>query len=85
MDGGDDEDDGGEAEDKEIRELICFPCIKASSLHADTDKGVGRTKPGLLARYMKVLTISLNWLYISIFDFTFLFRVINKLFGCIIN
>ena len=36
-------------------------------------------------RKITVSTISLNWLYISIFDFTFLFRVINKLFDCIIN
>ncbi|KAF7829479.1 NPC intracellular cholesterol transporter 1-like isoform X1 [Senna tora] len=37
----------------EDRRLDCFPCIKVSSLHADTDKGIEQQKPGILARYMK--------------------------------
>ncbi|KAL4271964.1 hypothetical protein GQ457_13G020620 [Hibiscus cannabinus] len=31
----------------------CFPCIKASSAYAESEKGIGGRKPGLLARYMK--------------------------------
>ncbi|KAI9201267.1 hypothetical protein LWI28_020944 [Acer negundo] len=38
------------AEDKRVD---CFPCIKTSSSYADSDKGMGQRKPGLLARYMK--------------------------------
>ncbi|KAK3425056.1 hypothetical protein EUGRSUZ_F01780 [Eucalyptus grandis] len=38
------------AEDKRVD---CFPCIKVSSSYADSDKGIGRKKIGLLARYMK--------------------------------
>ncbi|KAI4317035.1 hypothetical protein L6164_024947 [Bauhinia variegata] len=38
------------AEDKRVD---CFPCIKVSSMHADTDIGTDQRKPGLLARYMK--------------------------------
>ncbi|GMN34764.1 hypothetical protein TIFTF001_004879 [Ficus carica] len=37
------------AEDKRVD---CFPCIKVSS-YANSDKGVGQRKSGLLARYMK--------------------------------
>ncbi|KAK4276452.1 hypothetical protein QN277_014600 [Acacia crassicarpa] len=37
----------------EDRRVDCFPCIKVSSLHADTDKGIEQRKPGILARYMK--------------------------------
>lgn len=37
----------------EDRRVDCFPCIKASSLHGDTDKGIEQRKPGILARYMK--------------------------------
>lgn len=37
------------AEDKRID---CFPCLKVSSC-ANSDKGIGQRKPGLLARYMK--------------------------------
>ncbi|KAJ0024062.1 hypothetical protein Pint_09225 [Pistacia integerrima] len=38
------------AEDKRID---CFPCLKISSSYPDSDKGIGRRKPGLLAHYMK--------------------------------
>ncbi|OIW14788.1 hypothetical protein TanjilG_05409 [Lupinus angustifolius] len=38
------------AEDKRVD---CFPCIKVHSMHVDFDKGVGQSKPGFLARYMK--------------------------------
>ncbi|KAL5845464.1 hypothetical protein ACOSQ3_011519 [Xanthoceras sorbifolium] len=38
------------AEDKRVD---CFPCIKTSSSYADSGKGSGQRKPGLLARYMK--------------------------------
>ncbi|KAK9271226.1 hypothetical protein L1049_026816 [Liquidambar formosana] len=38
------------AEDKRVD---CFPCIKVSSSYADSDKGIGQRKPGLLTRYMK--------------------------------
>nr|CAN75892.1 hypothetical protein VITISV_009389 [Vitis vinifera] len=37
----------------EDRRIDCFPCIKISSSYADSDKGIGQRKPGLLARYMK--------------------------------
>ncbi|KAJ9673314.1 hypothetical protein PVL29_023105 [Vitis rotundifolia] len=37
----------------EDRRIDCFPCIKISSSYADSDKGLGQRKPGLLARYMK--------------------------------
>ncbi|KAH9759564.1 SSD domain-containing protein [Citrus sinensis] len=38
------------AEDKRVD---CIPCLKLSSSYADSDKGIGQRKPGLLARYMK--------------------------------
>ncbi|CAK7346026.1 unnamed protein product [Dovyalis caffra] len=38
------------AEDKRVD---CIPCMKISSTYADTDKGIGGRRPGLLARYMK--------------------------------
>ncbi|XP_031405004.1 NPC intracellular cholesterol transporter 1 isoform X2 [Punica granatum] len=38
------------AEDKRVD---CFPCIKVSSTYPESDKGNGRRKLGLLARYMK--------------------------------
>uniref|UniRef100_A0A6N2K2H0 SSD domain-containing protein n=1 Tax=Salix viminalis TaxID=40686 RepID=A0A6N2K2H0_SALVM len=38
------------AEDKRID---CIPCRKISSSSADSDKGIGGRRPGLLARYMK--------------------------------
>ncbi|KAJ6953203.1 NPC intracellular cholesterol transporter 1-like isoform X2 [Populus alba x Populus x berolinensis] len=38
------------AEDKRID---CIPCRKVSSSSADSDKGIGGRRPGLLARYMK--------------------------------
>ncbi|XP_002510680.3 NPC intracellular cholesterol transporter 1 isoform X1 [Ricinus communis] len=38
------------AEDKRVD---CFPCLKTSSSYADSDKGIGGRRPGLLARYMK--------------------------------
>ncbi|KAF9683241.1 hypothetical protein SADUNF_Sadunf05G0192200 [Salix dunnii] len=38
------------AEDKRVD---CIPCMKISSSHADTPKGIGGRSPGLLARYMK--------------------------------
>ncbi|XVE56281.1 hypothetical protein DITRI_Ditri03aG0226000 [Diplodiscus trichospermus] len=31
----------------------CFPCIKGSSTYAESEKGIGGRKPGLLARYMR--------------------------------
>ncbi|KAK8512630.1 hypothetical protein V6N13_082835 [Hibiscus sabdariffa] len=37
----------------EGRRVDCFPCIKASSTYAESEKGIGGRKPGLLARYMK--------------------------------
>ncbi|XVF74110.1 hypothetical protein PTKIN_Ptkin13bG0033900 [Pterospermum kingtungense] len=37
----------------ENRRVDCFPCIKVSSTHAESEKGIGGRKPGLLARYMK--------------------------------
>ncbi|KAK8623227.1 hypothetical protein V6N13_118115 [Hibiscus sabdariffa] len=37
----------------EGRRVDCFPCIKASSRYAESEKGIGGRKPGLLARYMK--------------------------------
>ncbi|KAE9586676.1 putative protein patched/dispatched [Lupinus albus] len=37
----------------ENKRVDCFPCIKVHSMHADFDKGVGQSKPGFLARYMK--------------------------------
>ncbi|KAH9693860.1 SSD domain-containing protein [Citrus sinensis] len=40
------------AEDKRVD---CIPCLKLSSSYADSDKGIGQRKPGLLARYMKAL------------------------------
>ncbi|XP_039000502.1 NPC intracellular cholesterol transporter 1-like [Hibiscus syriacus] len=39
----------------EGRRVDCFPCIKASSTYAESEKGIGGRKPGLLARYMKVV------------------------------
>ncbi|KAG6783580.1 hypothetical protein POTOM_009236 [Populus tomentosa] len=39
------------AEDKRID---CIPCRKVSSSSADSDKGIGGRRPGLLARYMKI-------------------------------
>ncbi|RVX16076.1 Niemann-Pick C1 protein [Vitis vinifera] len=39
----------------EDRRIDCFPCIKISSSYADSDKGIGQRKPGLLARYMKLV------------------------------
>ncbi|KAF9686608.1 hypothetical protein SADUNF_Sadunf02G0006900 [Salix dunnii] len=41
------------AEDKRID---CIPCRKISSSSADSDKGIGGRRPGLLARYMKALS-----------------------------
>ncbi|KAG5246598.1 NPC intracellular cholesterol transporter [Salix suchowensis] len=38
------------AEDKRVD---CIPCMKISSSHADTPKGITGRRPGLLARYMK--------------------------------
>ncbi|KAJ6921049.1 NPC intracellular cholesterol transporter 1-like [Populus alba x Populus x berolinensis] len=38
------------AEDKRID---CIPCMKISSSYADTPKGIGGRRPGLLARYMR--------------------------------
>ncbi|KAJ6736524.1 NPC INTRACELLULAR CHOLESTEROL TRANSPORTER 1 [Salix viminalis] len=38
------------AEDKRVD---CIPCMKISSSHADTPKGISGRRPGLLARYMK--------------------------------
>ncbi|KDP36788.1 hypothetical protein JCGZ_08079 [Jatropha curcas] len=38
------------AEDKRVD---CFPCLKISSSYADSDKGIGGRRPGLLARYME--------------------------------
>ncbi|XP_050204981.1 uncharacterized protein LOC126655019 [Mercurialis annua] len=38
------------AEDKRVD---CFPCLRTSSSYADSDKGIGERRPGLLARYMK--------------------------------
>ncbi|EOY15280.1 Patched family protein isoform 17 [Theobroma cacao] len=35
------------------RRIDCFPCIKVSSTYAESEKGIGGRKPGLLARYMK--------------------------------
>ncbi|XP_043809285.1 NPC intracellular cholesterol transporter 1 isoform X2 [Manihot esculenta] len=40
------------AEDKRVD---CVPCLKISSSYADSDKGIGGRRPGLLARYMKVV------------------------------
>ncbi|KAK8313504.1 hypothetical protein V6Z11_D01G112900 [Gossypium hirsutum] len=37
----------------EGRRVDCFPCIKASSTYAESEKGIGGRKPGLLAQYMK--------------------------------
>ncbi|KAE8731431.1 Hedgehog receptor, putative isoform 2 [Hibiscus syriacus] len=37
----------------EGRRVDCFPCIKAASTYAESEKGSGGRKPGLLARYMK--------------------------------
>ncbi|MQI27742.1 hypothetical protein EI009_25935, partial [Escherichia coli] len=37
----------------EAKRVDCFPCIKVHSLHADFDKGIGQSKPGLLVRYRK--------------------------------
>lgn len=37
----------------EDRRVDCFPCVRASSSYADSDKGIGHTKPGFLVRYMK--------------------------------
>ncbi|XVF35828.1 hypothetical protein REPUB_Repub19eG0004400 [Reevesia pubescens] len=37
----------------EGRRIDCFPCIKVSSTYAESEKGIGGRKPGLLARYMK--------------------------------
>ncbi|GMJ03351.1 Niemann-Pick disease type C1-1 [Hibiscus trionum] len=37
----------------EGRRVDCFPCIKASSTYAESEKGISGRKPGLLARYMK--------------------------------
>ncbi|KAJ4702289.1 Niemann-Pick C1 protein-like [Melia azedarach] len=37
----------------ENQRIDCIPCLKVSSSYADTDKGIGQRKPGLLARYMK--------------------------------
>ncbi|KAI5590215.1 hypothetical protein BDE02_05G214700 [Populus trichocarpa] len=38
------------AEDKRVD---CIPCMKISSSYADTPKGIGGRRPGLLARYMR--------------------------------
>ncbi|OIV97566.1 hypothetical protein TanjilG_12323 [Lupinus angustifolius] len=38
------------AEDKRVD---CFPCIKVRSMRVDFDKGVGQSKLGFLARFMK--------------------------------
>ncbi|KAB1203536.1 Niemann-Pick C1 protein [Morella rubra] len=43
------------AEDKRVD---CFPCIQVSSSDADSEKGIGQRKPGLLVRYMKVTDIA---------------------------
>lgn len=37
----------------EDRRVDCFPCLKACSSYADSDKGTGVRRPGLLARYMR--------------------------------
>ncbi|XVE94413.1 hypothetical protein REPUB_Repub02eG0006300 [Reevesia pubescens] len=37
----------------EGRRIDCFPCIKVSSTYAESEKGIGGRRPGLLARYMK--------------------------------
>ncbi|XP_056177183.1 uncharacterized protein LOC115669675 isoform X1 [Syzygium oleosum] len=58
------------AEDKRVD---CFPCIKVSSSYADSDKGIGRKKIGLLARYMKEVHVPIlslwgvKFLVISVF------------------
>ncbi|GLT94522.1 hypothetical protein SLE2022_122590 [Rubroshorea leprosula] len=38
------------AEDKRVD---CFPCLKVSSSYADSDKGTGERRHGLLTRYMR--------------------------------
>ncbi|KAJ9186340.1 hypothetical protein P3X46_001921 [Hevea brasiliensis] len=38
------------AEDKRVD---CVPCLKISSSYAESDKGIGGGRPGLLAQYMK--------------------------------
>ncbi|XP_019417010.1 PREDICTED: Niemann-Pick C1 protein-like isoform X1 [Lupinus angustifolius] len=42
--------DSSRAEDKRVD---CLPCMKVHPMHVDFDKGVGQSKPGFLARYMK--------------------------------
>ncbi|KAE9603499.1 putative protein patched/dispatched [Lupinus albus] len=37
----------------EAKRVDCFPCIKVRSMRVDFDKGVGQSKPGFLARFMK--------------------------------
>ncbi|XP_052202284.1 uncharacterized protein LOC127808022 [Diospyros lotus] len=37
----------------EDNRVDCFPCLKISGSHIDANEGIGHTKPGLLARYMK--------------------------------